>query len=776
MRLVPAPPAVERDGGVGSLKKTTNPAQVWLDRARKALARDSSTSAAMASLVREGRFFVPESGERGVGGVRGGSDAGTNGTQDNGYVVATERPRREVPFPLPRVGFDSSLEARRHHSGEGAPHTRSQPGLTPRQGGDDDEELRRWAVHRSDKASSVGASRPVDQRHRQQQQQQMEPDRAKRSDLSSLRGEHVRPRVSHDRGVDMGGTRPDTRASPPPSPRAQYSRSDGSGARDSDDGRGRSKPHFGWTSPNQQPGPYAPPQRRAQEQSRLMGLYAREQGGNHTQDLRVGSPRDMRSSWQRRQAELHQDARGTGSAIVGGAGAGAGGDVVSAPLSPIFSGRRDVGENVDVSMKIASSMTASAAPGSVGGWVGGPMSPSTADGQDRVRVQSARPPQPRSPCTISRPNEDTGPALGRSEDYPQFRGKVISPSEGRVGGEGRMGGDRALHQRGRVGGSTYASAAWHQGSLPRPGSEFDCRETLEGGRSSSPVVTAATRRPEPFRLKPPSALPPHLRVEHDGDSFFPGDGHKEETAKGYRDYSKPPSPSPQQRPPLPPQPQQQQQQRINSKRRSSDGYRPGGSLESEGDSATTEMRSYWEGKNREQQRPFKSRRVEIEIDGGGSGGVDRHYDNDYRNGYQSGHPDKRSPSEGGDSATVVKQDWRQYGTDRELTVEGTFATARSTPTGLADVPNIPDGVSVLASSSRVIGAQPHSHDHRFKFESPYARGDMWEDSRAQESHFHGPTRGFVVPAGGHLVLRVEASPELGRSSGIIREPYAACQD
>lgn len=779
MRLVPAPPAVERDGGVGSLTKIANPGREWLDRAKKTFSGDVSVNA-MDSFVKEGQRYVSERGGE-AGNGRGGPVQGY--AHLLGHGAGQTRAMGEHLPPTTRP-FSNVEEAKRYHSVEGG--SRAVHGCVgenmPVNGSGNEAaaaaaklQWRRASV--PDKPVVVGKPHPGDSRQ-QQYQKEMELDSLTKVDLSRIGSEQkqlTRPNYGPIGGGGVVGdaSQPDVFATPQPSPSARHQPWPDGDTRRLDDGqeRGRGNSHLGWGGARQLPVSYARHQQSGVQEQRTDEVpaaygYAQD-GNNHGQDEKVGSPHNMYTSWQQRR---NQNARSSGATNDPGAtSAGAAGAVEDSTPGPPFAN---------------SSKTTTPATGSVGGggWARAPVPVSSpaADKQGTCRVQAVRPQQPRSPCTISRPNGDTRSTLAgaseasRSDNYPHFHKQLVSPGDSRVGGEKRVR-EVVLNHREHGSGPAYPSPAWRHDppSLSRPGS--DGQKPVDNGEGRPKAADPTARRQGPFRLKPPTTLPPHLRVEHNGAPFFPGDGCEAITAAENGFYSKR----------TPPLYQQHQQLEKNSVQHLPvGGHHLGGSIRSEVEPVPVEKaRDYPEGDDATAQHrhPFKSRRIEVDEGSNSSRSFGLEGDRRYNNGYRHGYPERPPPSESGDFAIkpVVNGSWHTYAAERDLDKQDAYAESSLKPAGRSGAPSVQDS-SAGPSSSRAVDTHPHNRRNNFASSPAGVRVDGWDSSSGpQESHLRPMGRGLVVPAGDSIVLRVEASPDSKRSTvcdgspGVVRNPLIA---
>lgn len=757
---MPAPPAVEGDGGIASLAKIANPGREWVDRAKKTISGDISVNAM------EGQRYVSErGGEGGNGG--GGLIQGHNHLL--GYGAGQMRAMGEH-FPQTIRPFCNVEEARRYHSVEGG--SRAVRGYVdenmPANGSGCDEaaaggdELQWRRASNPDKSTVVGNPYPSDRR--QQYQNEIEVDSVNKAGSPRIGSEQkqvTRPNYGPvgGGGVVGGVSRPDVFATLQPSPSARHHPWADGDARRPDDGqeRRRGNSYLGWGTARQLPVPYARHQqsgvqeRRTDETPAACG-YAQD-GTNHGHDKKMGRQGDVYLSWQQRR---HHNSDGSGATNDTGATSARAIDAV----------------------EDASSKTMTLATGSVGGggWARAPVSSPAASKQDTDRVKAVRPQQPRSPCTISRPNGDARSTLAaasetsRSDNYPLFRKQLVSPGDNRIGGE-KGAREVVLNHREHGSGPTYPSPVWHHDtpSLSRP--ESDVSKSAENGDGRPKAEDPTARRPGPFRLKPPTSLPPHLRVEHNGASFFPGDGCEAITAAENGFYAK-------QTPPL-----HQQLEKNSVQRLPVDGHRLGGSIHSEVEHvpAVEKARGYSEDDDATAQHrhPFKSRR--IEVDGGsrssrsfGLGG-----DRRYSNGYQHEYPERPPPSDSGDFAVkpVVNGSWRPYAVEHDLATQDAYTASSLKPAGRSGAPSVQDPPTG-SSSSRSVDIPPHNRRDNFASSPAGVRVDGWDSSSGpQESHLRPMDRRLVVPAGDPVVLRVEASPDSRRSSacdgspGVVRKPF-----
>lgn len=773
IRLVPAPPAVEGDGGGASLTKIANPGRGWVDRTKKTLPGDISVN------VMEGQRYVPECGEGGNGG--GGPIQGYPHLL--GYGAGQTRAMGEH-FPPTIRPFSNVEEARRYHSVEGGSRAvRGYVGENMPANGSGNEaaaegaELQWRRASIPDKSTVVGNPHPSDPR--QQHQKEIEFDSVNKAGSPRIGSEQKQ--VTHPNygpvgggGVVGGASRPGVFATPQPSPSAQHHPWPDGDARRPDDGqeRGRGNSHLWWGAARQLPVPYARHQqsevqeRRTDEAPAAYG-YAQD-GNNDGHDKKMGSPCDVYFSWQQRRNQNTHSSGATND--TGATSARAMGAVEDGTPFTNFSGRRN--DSVDTTSKTTTSATGSVGGG---GWARAPLSSPAAGKQGTGRVKAVRPQQPRSPCTISRPNGDvrstlaTASEASRSDNYPHSRKQLVSPGDSRVGGEKRTR-EVVLNHREHGSGPAYPSPAWHHDppSVSRP--ESDVPKSAESGDGKPRAEDPTARRPGPFRLKPPTSLPPHLRVEHNGASFFPGDGCEAMTATENGFYAK-------RMPPL-----HQQFEENSVQRLPVDGHRLGGSIHSEVEHVPVEKaRGYSEDDEvtTQHRHPFKSRRIEVDGGSNGSRNFGLEGDRRYSNGYQHEYPERPPLSDSGDFAVkpVVNGSWRPYTAERDLATQDAYAASSLKSAGRSGAPSVQDP-SGGPSSSRAVDIHPHNRRNNFASSPAGVRVDGWDSSSGpQESHLRPMDRGLVVPAGDPVVLRVEASPDSRRSPtcdgsyGVVRKPF-----
>lgn len=487
MRLVPAPPAVERDGGLSSLRKQTTPAQTWLDRAKKALAVDASVDT-MDSLVKEGQRYC-SSTTRQITSEGLDEEERRDYTEENHpneiVLPGLQEEKRESTQQPYTAGF-----SRRYHPIAPAPPSvpRNLPYTqTATCDNDDDEVLQCWVAPRCDKVHI---------------------DKAQKEDRLHAEHNHVRgeERAQSRPPIDDGYVTNAKLNSNTAPPLSSYSKSwSGCGDRASVDSQEAiSSREWGASNPPQEP--HSPHQQEYQSEDRPpFGHHRRERDVDNFR--RSQSPSNVRSPWRLSREKQHG---------IGGRGSSPEDEASEEPLYPVYCkrqvGRENLAPAVD-RLTTEKSKTDNNGRGPSGGrWAGPPQTSSgTSDSSACGDPSAPRSHQPRSPSTISRQNKN---APARSPYYGSDRSSELKKRP--HVGSGRE--DTLAYLRGQPPVSRYEDehrSWWHRESISRRESHY-----LENGSS---YTSHGTNRPESFRIKPPTPLPLHLRVEHTGEAFFPGD-------------------------------------------------------------------------------------------------------------------------------------------------------------------------------------------------------------------------------------------------------------
>lgn len=726
MRLVPAPPAVVRDGGVACRRNDVAPghAQMWAMAAKQPFARDASAQ----EKRRGGGANAAELLAPGIDSVNGQHEVLPAGGSPAIYHRAAVPP--PSGHPVATVTAYRGDQSRAWEDGV-AGQVRGEQCIRGR------EDRRAVDVR-------VGAAGGGQGKSQQQ------------------------PQACHGLGTSGKGAHMKTPPPPSPSHRGHpQSWSNGGGRRvGHDDGRESSRVDL-----EPQAGLHVPLQGHSREQG-----WEYVHGRDHYGRTSGGSPPAERGSWRQHQAEQR-----------GGSGSGdvrREGETATEPLYPVYTKGRT---RYDNDTAAASAAPASVSKGGCNDGCGigdgcgprpGNSSPvSVPAGGDRAQPQPRR---PRSPCTISRRDEPqhaasySGPSGGRHEEHSHVRrhGDLR-----RVRDTMAVGGAR---ETARVRGSEYGpgdgqgasypaqqpaqqvgkqgSPAWHAEDRSRSRSHVIANEgdhstgcgggtrdkathTEESGRrDTSSNRSVEQRRAGPFRLKPPAPLPAHLRMDSYNDAFFPGDRHDVEMSAHRRSPEQPfqaaaaaaSVPQPRQQP----GDAQGRAAAVKSERR--EGV----------------MKEQWGVEDpARQQRPAKARRLvgassqpgDEHGRGGGDCPVDRRYCDDYdrhlgaqrqrhewSQGGGGGGGWGRSPKESGDPPAEASRRPQQMPYCEAEGSSPNRATGDPTP----DV--------VVAAYDRQPGP-PSAHPV-----------DKWGDAGGGGAIFV-PTGGrrIVVPPGGHVVLRVE---------------------
>ena len=854
MRLVPAPPAVERDGGLASLKKQTTPAQTWLNRVRKALARDASVGA-MDSLVKEGRMYcrdadvmtgdfseVPSSTRSGDAEVVGGDGGPTDrtitpGSSHEGQCRLMKQMHNAVrdKYGRPDVAGSVSPSHSRRVLGGGGDGGGDRGGGGGG-GGGGDEPLQWWVAPRRDEQTGGDDREEAwrqQQQHQQgqeqyqQQQQQHQPhteyrhheenrqhaehrqraDQRHHEQRGGGQGEKPGPPsqpTSHGRGVEMAQNVETRLPSPGRSPQRQpqtWSSTGGDGRDRVGGGHGMgsqeirssssSNSRQGWAPPHQPsalPRPHVAGEKRGPahhgepyhgeprhddphrgEPPHDERVYMRSHPGE-----RGRSPPDAPSSWQRSPPQRRAGTIGSSGGGGGDAGDGGREREDPEPLYPVYTKKRKetAYHNDPAASSPASRREAPAAASAEEERSDFRRSAEKSDRSARSHAssptastalgsfddpQAARLRRTHSPCTISwRDGENTAgvssPRAGRGDAERARHGgrPVDSREKGTAPPSGEQG-----HLRDEPRGGAPGRYREH---YPRHESQFVENGTTAAGGEGSGGGGAGERRdsshphasdhggprPGPFRLKRPAQLPLHLRMEHHGQAFFPGDNQvpervsdQQQQLRGSDDCFAPPTRRWGGSSPPPPQRQQQQQP--------SDGYgrRSGAKSHRESDEG-----GGWEEEARERQhRAAKMPRLADSYLHGGSGGGGMDVGGDSgRDGSYSGdtpprgYPKQRQTAQDCHAVVMHHSDWRyDQGHGRD---DGTAKAYRV-------------GSKPVAGGSRddYVAGPPRDHDRPSTLSASSAADTTGRRGDAVLVPSNG---GIFVPSGGHVVFHVEA--------------------